>query len=276
MNRRRWPLAVLGLFAACASSQMPVGAQSAAGLTTIATAGKQRMLSQRVLKAYAQLALGVVPERASTILASSMDELRTANMALLGQAKGALEQELRAQAALVNKLAAVVALPPTAKGVQQAAALSEELLNNAEAVTQGFVKASGEAPAALVNLAAKQRMLSQRAAGAYLAYQTDGRTVELKTRANAAASQFKAALSAFEDAKAEFPTIADRLEMARMQMIFFDNALSNIDNPRKEQFTTIATTSERVLTEMDQMTTELIKLLGARNGPASAQLQKKP
>jgi hypothetical protein len=82
-------------------------------------------------------------------------------------------------------------------------------------------------------------------------------------------SDFKGAIAAFEDAKTEFPKIADRIEMARMQMIFFDNALSSLDQPTKEQFATIATTSERVLGEMDLMTAEIVKQLSARNSSAA-------
>jgi hypothetical protein len=234
------------------------------------------MLSQRVLKAYSQLVLGVMPEKASIILSSSVDELRSANALLQSQAKAPLDTDLRAQAALVDKLAAVVSAPPTAKGLQQAVVLSEELLLNAETVTQGFIKAGGDAPSAMVNLAAKQRMLSQRAAAAYLVYQTEARSPEMKARATSSARQFMAALSVFEDAKAEFPAIADRIDLARMQMIFFDNAVSNIDNPRKEQFTTVAATSERVLSEMDLMTRDFIKQLATRNATASPATGKKP
>ena len=91
-----------------------------------------------------------------------------------------------------------------------------------------------------------------------------------------AAGDFKAAISAFDDAKTEFPQIAERIEMARMQMVFFDNALGNMDNPMKEQFTTIATTSERILSEMDSMTAEMVKQLASRNAvPPTASAKKK-
>ncbi|WP_439389727.1 hypothetical protein [Ideonella sp. YS5] len=237
--------------------------------------GKQRMLSLRALKAYAQLSLNVMPEKAAPILAASLDELKSSNATLRTLAKDANLAALQSQATLIDKLAAVTRTPPSAGTVQQAAQVSEELLANAEAVTQGFVKSGAEAPAALVNLAARQRMLSQRAAGSYFAYQAAAKSPELKARALKATADFKAAISAFDDAKAEFPQIADRLEMARMQMIFFDNALGSIDSPTKEQFATIATTSERILSEMDSMTSEIIKQLAARSAVAPMVVSKK-
>lgn len=255
--------------AGCLSSLLPAAAETLATLNSVATAGKQRMLSQRVLKAYAQLSLGVLPEKSTANLVASLEEMRSSNAALRAIAKDSTLIALRAQNTLIEKLIAVTTQPPSPSTITQAAQISEELLNNAEAVTQGFIKSGAEAPAAMVNLAAKQRMLSQRAASAYLVYQTTAKSPEMKARALKAVADFKAAISAFEDAKAEFPQIADRIELARIQMIFFENALSNIDSPTKGQFNTIATTSERILTEMDSMTTEMVNQLATRSAPTT-------
>lgn len=272
----RIPLIVVVALAMCLSCALPVTAQNVVMLNSVATAGKQRMLSQRVLKAYAQLSLNVVPEKAAAILAASLDELKSSNAALRATAKETNHAALQTQATLIDKLTAVTVMPPSPSSMLQAAQISEDLLNNAETVTQGFIKAGAEAPAAMVNLAARQRMLSQRAASAYLLYQTAAKSPELKARALKAVADFKAAINAFDDAKTEFPQIADRIEMARVQMVFFDNALSNIDSPTKEQFTTIATTSERILSEMDAMTSEMVKQLAARNAaPLTASAKKK-
>ena len=264
MSKRLGPLLLTAaVLVGCVTSLPLATAQSLVALNGVAMAGKQRMLSMRALKAYAQLSLNVMPEKATAILAASLDELKSSNTALRTLAKDSNLAALQSQLTLIDKLAAVTAMPPNAGTVQQAAQVSEDLLNNAETVTQGFIKSGAEAPAAMVNLAARQRMLSQRAASAYLAYQTGAKSPEMKARALKATADFKTAISAFDDAKTEFPQIADRIEMARVQMIFFDNALSNIDSPTKEQFTTIATTSERILGEMDSMTSEMVKQLAA-------------
>lgn len=266
------------MLAMCLSCALPATAQNVVALNSVAVSGKQRMLGQRVLKAYAQLSLNVAPEKAKTILAASLDELKSSNGTLRAMAREPhVASALQAQTIFIDKLAALTATPPNASSLQQAAQISEDLLVNAEAVTQGFIKSGAEAPAAMVNLAARQRMLSQRAAGAYFVYQAGGRTSpDLKARALKAASDFKTAINAFDDARGEFPQIADRIETARIQMVFFDNALSNIDSPSKEQFTTIAGTSERILGEMDSMTSEMVKLVAARNAaPPIAAAKKK-
>jgi hypothetical protein len=275
MKRLGLSLVFAAVLAGCLTSMPPATAQSIATLNSVAAAGKQRMLSQRALKAYAQLSLNVMPEKATAILAASLDELKSSNAALRAMAKESNLAALQSQATLIDKLTAVTTMPPSANSVQQAAQVSEDLLNNAETVTQGFIKSGAEAPAAMVNLAARQRMLSQRAASAYLVYQTAAKSPELKVRALKAVADFKAAINAFDDAKTEFPQIAERIESARIQMVFFDNALSNIDSPTKEQFTTIASTSERILGEMDSMTSDMVKQLAARNSAATTALAKK-
>jgi hypothetical protein len=267
-------LLAAAVLASCLNWAGVASAQSSSALNVVATSGKQRMLSQRVLKAYAQWSLDVLPEKATAVMAASFAELKKGNGALREQAKDSNSGAVQAQAALIDKLASATAATPNATSLQQVLQISEELLANAEGVTQAFIKSGAEAPAAMVNLAARQRMLSQRAAGHFLAYQTAIKTPELKARTMKALSDFKATMAAFEDAKAEFPQIADRLDTARIQMVFFENALSNIDNPAKEQFTTVATTSERILGEMDLMTADIVKQLAARNATQPAPAKK--
>ncbi len=115
-------------------------------------------------------------------------------------------------------------------------------------------------------------MLSQRAAGSYFAFEAGAKAPEVKARAQKAVSDFKAAIAGFEDAKAEFPKISEQIEMARIQMIFLENALAAA-TPSREQLATVATTSERVLQEMDAMTSEVVRQLAARQ-PVSATAKK--
>jgi hypothetical protein len=99
MKRRNLPLLLVVALSSGVGCQPWASAQTAGGLNVVATAGKQRMLSQRTLKAYAQLFLGVMPDKALVILNASLEELRSANVALLTQSKGGMETELRSQSA---------------------------------------------------------------------------------------------------------------------------------------------------------------------------------
>jgi hypothetical protein len=245
-------------------------AQTVVSLNTLATSGKQRMLSQRVMKAYAAWSLEVAPEKCRSVISASLNELRGGNALLFSGAVGVPSASLQAQAQLIDRLAALTSTAPTAASLQQVQQVSEELLINAEGVTQVLMKSGGEAPSALVNLAARQRLLSQRAAAAYYMHQTPARAPEHKARANAAAAEFKAAISAFDDASSEFPQLTEKLQLAKMQLVFLNHALANIDSPTREQFSTVATTSERILSEMDAMTNELVRVVATRDGQATA------
>src|SRR4051812_36292819 len=79
MKFRRLPIVSVALLSACAALELPASAQTTASLDAVATAGKQRMLSMRTLKAYAEIAVGVAPDQARQLLAASLSELRSAN-----------------------------------------------------------------------------------------------------------------------------------------------------------------------------------------------------
>jgi nitrate/nitrite-specific signal transduction histidine kinase len=69
MNRRSFLIAAGGLLAAPAFALGEAGSLSIGA--AINKAGRQRMLSQRMAKAYAMQSAGVMPERAGLLLDSS-------------------------------------------------------------------------------------------------------------------------------------------------------------------------------------------------------------
>jgi hypothetical protein len=256
---------VLALFSLASCMCIPAHVMAATPLNYVAIAGKQRMLSQRALKGYAQLAMGVLPERSPGILSSSLAELKSNHALLLRSPAAGIDlTRLQAQDKIITRLVTLTALPTSAETIRQALDITEELMGNAELVTQSYIKASAEAQSALVNLAAKQRMLSQRAAASYLVYQILPKTPELKAAAIKATNDFIATIKAFEEVKIEFPQIAPQIDASKLQMIFFQNALSNIDSPSPRQFSTVATSSERILGEMETMTAEIVKQLATQ------------
>ncbi len=125
-------LLLIALATACSFLATPI-ALAASGLNLVSVSGKQRMLSQRTLKAYAQLKLTVAPEKASAILASSIAELRTGNATLRGgTTETGLVAGLDAQRVLIDRLAAVTSTTPTTVSLQEVLTLTDALLENAE------------------------------------------------------------------------------------------------------------------------------------------------
>jgi hypothetical protein len=256
------------MLSACAAlSTVSPSVEAQAGVNLVPLAGKQRMLSQRALKAYAQMAVGVYPDKARAILAESLGELKTNHERLAGALGAGAPPQLAEQAALIGKLGTALAQVPSPLTAASAAAAGEELLANAEALTKAV--AGNAASVQMVNLAARQRMLSQRAAAYYFVAQIS-RSADIKTRAQDAIKQLKAANSAFESAKSEFPGIADNIELARMQLIFFEAALADMDKPNPGQMQTVATTSERILGEMDALTAEVAAYISKKSTATAA------
>jgi hypothetical protein len=138
--------------------------------TPVHLAGEQRMLSQRIAKLYSQIGLNVLPSLATNQLrlASSRFEL---NLAALKPAVAGSPEATRAYERLAVEwlgLQKAVAEAVSRDAAEALARQSEATLAAAEQLTR-MVEGQGKSDASgLVNLADRQRMLSQRIANNYL------------------------------------------------------------------------------------------------------------
>jgi nitrate/nitrite-specific signal transduction histidine kinase len=132
-------------------------------------AGRQRMLSQRATKAWLMIGQGIAPERGATILTDSLSLFETQLAELKGfapndevrQALGQLERDWQ------TCKAAFAAVPR----LENAGALyeaNETVQATAHRLTLAYEKAAPLPAYRLVNMAGRQRMLSQRLAKMYL------------------------------------------------------------------------------------------------------------
>ena len=240
-------------------------------LGLLTTASSQRMHGQRVVSSYAQLFLSVQSDKASAALKQSLADLRSNNASLRQGAPATAVPLLEQQLRLVDQLAGVVAQPPVAASLGQAQKVGDELLGNAEAVLKACAAASSSsAPAALLMMASRQRMLSQRLSALYFLQLTPLKSVENKKRMVAADEEFNGVIAAFDDHKNDFPGIGTNMDLARMQMVFFDNAVHNVDGATPEQMRSVSTSSDRILGQMDELTRNVQKRLAEQMQPIKA------
>ena len=117
---------------------------------------------------------------------------------------------------------------------------------------EAIEKMARVASARLVNLAGRQRMLSQRMAKNYflVAAKADSKLVLAQLAADA--TDFRQAMQSLVAAPVSTPAIRGELELAASQWVFFESALRR---PADEQgMSAVATTSERLLSVMDRLT----------------------
>lgn len=235
---------------------MPTWAQNKSALpysVAINRAGKLRALSQRCSKAYIQTALNVMPERAREIALSSQ-RIMTSNLEelSLGQPPGDIRKLLQSlekdTSALNNLLSGAARLD----GAVEVARVADVMLESADVVTKAYESLSGQGSAKIVNLAGRQRMLSQRAARAYFLIAAGQTSAPVRKQLDTAKSEFSQSLLALQGAPISTTSIRNELDLAKGQWLFYEAALNKTPTP--ESLQNVATTSERVFEVMDNLT----------------------
>jgi Type IV pili methyl-accepting chemotaxis transducer N-term len=109
----------------------------------------------------------------------------------------------------------------------------------------------------LVNIAGRQRMLSQRMAKFYLAAVTPVSSEVAKTELTKARTEFLSAMNILKTAPEASNRIKDEITLAEAQWVFFDQSLQKLGTPAasaaKAQ-SDVFVASENVLTIMDRVT----------------------
>jgi len=148
---------------------------------------------------------------------------------------------------------ALLAAPPSPQGARKVMALSEEVLALAQ---QGTVQLEtlGGANVHLVNLAGRERMLSQRAAKLYQAQAWAVADGTAPAEIERMRQEYAYALRELEGASGNSAAIRDQLALGRSQWSFFEIALKSRSDDKRTQATHVATTSERLLEVMDTLT----------------------
>lgn len=253
LPRRAFVAGGLSLFVAAASPGAFAQARALPLAQAINRAGKLRALSQRVSKAYVQAALAVLPEKAQDILTtthqlilSSLSELAPAAAAPeLRQLHAGVERDSRS---MLDGARA----RPTREGALEVARTADTVLEGANKLTAAFEAQGAGANARIVNVAGRQRMLSQRAARAFFLASAGHDTPAVRQQLTGARAEFIQGLASLQAAAISTPAIRNELELARSQWMFYESALNRPGAPDALQ--TVATTSERVYEVMDNLT----------------------
>lgn len=230
--------------------------------SAINKAGRQRMLSQRMAKAYLQVGQNIDAQRSRKILESSI-ALFDQQLVELKNFAPTLETKstfTRLEKEWIAYKDVLIGAAPSREGAKKMLELSDSVLQLSHDGTLQLVSLSKSESGPLIGVAGRQRMLSQRMAKLYQAINWGVAPANAAAELEKSRGEFNVGLKALSGAPVTTQVIKGELELARQQWMFFENALGNSGGDKVTQATTVATTSERLLDAMDRITSLFEKL----------------
>jgi nitrate/nitrite-specific signal transduction histidine kinase len=226
-------------------------------------AGRQRMLSQRMGKAWLGLGQGIQSDSARRVLDQSLAlfdrqlvELKA--FAPVGETRTTY---LQLESAWSDYKGILVGSAPAQERAKEMLDHSGKVLALAHKGTGLFELQSAKPAGKLVNIAGRQRMLSQRMAEFYLAKHWNVDAAASQREITKARDEFVPALEILRNAPEATAEIRQELQLADNQWLFFDNALKS-NNTGPKSAADVFVTSENLLQVMDRVTGMYAKILG--------------
>lgn len=249
-NRRH---VVLGLVGWSLTSQAQVSSLSDA----INKAGRQRMLSQRMAKSWLAVLMGVDTAQAQLVLDRSMSLFDRQLVELKSYAStDALKQTYQQLDQVWGDLKTTLfGQAPNRNLAPRLLELDSAVLKLANQGTGQFEALATKPAGRLVNMAGRQRMLSQRMAKFYYAASLPVQAEQAKTELLAARTEFLSAMQTLKNAPEATNRIKEDIGLAETQWMFFDQALQKIGaSAASKAHSDVFVTSENMLSSMDRVT----------------------
>lgn len=231
----------------------PAAASSIDYGAAIDTAGRQRMLTQRIVKAYCQVGLQVTPDVSRAQLAEAIKRFDQQLGELTKQApNAAAHRSLVRVKTLWTPFRRIASGPISRDGARVLFERDDELLLAAHELVLVLQDAAGTPQARLVNISGRQRMLSQRLAKFYMlrAWGIDSSTI--REQFDTASHEFAGALATLRSAPENTPAIERELQAVSLQWDWFSSAISL--QGAQSFVLVVADASESILNSMDLVT----------------------
>ncbi len=217
-------IASISLFGAQKSNALGGDIPSMINLT-----GKQRMLSQRIVKDYLYMGQNVARSKAEKQLQASLSAFKKTQKYLKDTIK---DSNIRNLISFVNisegELEGIVKKSYNLDNAQLVLDLSESMLEGSQYIVDTLKAASKQTKSALVYMAGQQRMLAQRIAKYYIAYQAGIRDKNTVDQMQATIKLFSQHHKKLLDNPTNTPAITKELQHVDMLWKIVDKFYKNI------------------------------------------------
>jgi predicted XRE-type DNA-binding protein len=221
-------------------------------------AGRQRMLSQRMGKCWFATLMQVESPQISSIMDRSMALF---DRQLVELKAFASNNELRATYAELEQAwseykGALVGQTPAKANAQRVIELGSRVLSLANKGTGQYEALATRPTGKLVNMAGRQRMLSQRMAKYYLAASLPVQSELARSEVSKARTEFLSAMQTLKNAPEATAKIKEEITLAETQWVFFNQSLQRLESNQAnaKNHSDVFATSETILVTMDRVT----------------------
>jgi Type IV pili methyl-accepting chemotaxis transducer N-term len=259
MNRRPFLACSVALsYSLFALPFAPAFGQASSLSSAINRTARCRMLSQRAVKGYALVAFKLNSDNAKPVLLKSIKEMRDALTEVGTYNRGRSFANSRAEfSAQVLPFLNELANEPNLVKFASLSALSDKVLDSANAMVMVLESEAGTSTGKIINIAGRQRMLTQRLAKNYLLNEAKLDVASLKTGMENDRTLFLDSLKQLGMAPVMNEQIKDSLEKSRALFMGYSGALAQANN-----IESIARISETILLELDNQTSLFEKAAG--------------